>query len=656
MATPSLLFQNPNAPGVAAVPGINSVGALPMPTNSTLVRDPITGIFSSNMDPDGNNQSTVAANGGTVPSGTTADAAAIGNTSGGSGAGAQADPYSIFIGNLTAMLKDAQAKNATAQAGLGGAKDTLTNEAVSNGTPTPFMPGIFSGAQVGNQENVENAFQPAISSINTQMENENTSLSDINSLAGTIASYYKPEAISPGQSLVMPDGTVVQGGHSYTEMINPATGNADGFDQVTGTWASADQTATGNSGSTPQVASNIKSGIVGGIDLSGASVGMQPWASDPNYATEVNTLYTQAQNAAPIPTPTSLDAFIKSMSKSSPITGQMIMSAAATYKIDPNLLAAVIGHESDFGTTGTTTLAINNPAGITGSDGKYTPFNSWTQGVNATAADLAKRIVSPNSGSAAPSLTKADPQGNLYSPAYSARVAQLPTSLQKFVSAGPSGVAFIDGDAAQAAGLAQTASIFGSKAGIPVLTGSDVSAMDDVNNLVQRVQTAQSLISKNLSSGGGSSPIGAFEDWAGGKANNIFQNNPDLTEFNTYIGGVNSAAAQLKTLAGGTGSGLRITGFELGDTISNLPTQGDSYQSANAKLTALNTQISQWMNTNFPDVSSGAIVTPQSQTASGAGSGSAASGGNITMTGPSGTFSVPASQVAAMQQNGYTSQ
>lgn len=603
-----------------------------MPSSSTLVRDPITGTFSSSQDPTGNDASTIAANNPAAPS---VDAGDTADTAAGAPAPGANDPYSIFISNLTAMLKQAQAANATGQANLGGAKDALTTESVNGGAPQPFAPGIFSGNQVQNQETLESGFQPAITSLATQMGNENTQLEDINSLAGTLAAYYKPEAISPGQSLVQPDGTVVQAGHSYTEMINPATGNADGFDQDTGTWASDDQAGTGNALSTPQTASNVKSGIVGGIDLSGASVGMQPWASDPNYATEVNTLYSQSKNASPIPTAASLDSFIKSMAKSSPITGQMIMNSAATYKIDPNLLAAVIGHESDFGTTGTTTLSINNPAGITGSDGKYTPFNSWTQGVNATAADLAKRIVAPSTGSGQ-DLTKADTQGNAYSSTYSSRVSQLPVSLQKFVNAGPSGVAYIDGDAATAAGLSQTAAIYANKAGIPILTGDGIASINDVNNLVQRVQQAQSLIASNLSKGGGSSTIGALTDWIGGEANNVFQSSPNLTQFNTYIGGVNSAAAQLKTLAGGSGSGLRITGFELGDTISNLPTQSDSYQTAAAKLDALNTQISQWMNTNFPDVPATSPVTPQSKTIGGSstdtGSGKQVTPGGISYT------------------------
>lgn len=592
MATPSLLFQNPNAPGVAAVPGINSVGALPMPTNSTLVRDPITGIFSSNMDPDGNNQSTVAANGGTVPSGTTADAAAIGNTSGGSGAGAQADPYSIFIGNLTAMLKDAQAKNATAQAGLGGAKDTLTNEAVSNGTPTPFMPGIFSGAQVGNQENVENAFQPAISSINTQMENENTSLSDINSLAGTIASYYKPEAISPGQSLVMPDGTVVQGGHSYTPQVNPQTGLIDGFDQNTGTWSSQDQSSTANSGSIPQTTSNVSSGIVGGVDLSGASVGMQPWATDPNYASEVNTLYQQVQNAQPsgIPTAPGIDAFIKSMAKGSPITGAMIMNAATTYKIDPNLLTAVIGHESDFGSSGTTTLQINNPAGITGSDGKYTPFNSWTQGVNATAADLAKRIVSPNN----PGTSGTSNVGGQLNPQAQSQVSKLPSAVQQYVQAGIYGTAYIDATRVPDQMTTSVQNLAAAN-GIPYLTAADVATAQALDGVQQNMALMKTTAQQTLGSGF----LGGVGDVLATGANYATFGNafPNFGQFNEYA---TAAVGILKGLAG-SGGGFRITQSEIDTAQANIPTSTDTIQNAEKKIQVLQGLVNTTVAKVFPD-------------------------------------------------------
>lgn len=641
MATPSLLFQDPGAPGVSSVPGINSMGALPMPTNSTLIRDPITGMFSANTDPQGDNASTVAANGGVVPNTqNTADAAA---PTGGSGAGAPTqDPYSIFVNNLTAMLKQAQGAVSSSEANLGGAKDTLTNESVSGGTPTPFMPGIFSGSQVGGQESVEGAFQPAISSINTEMGLENTNLEDINSLAGTLASFYKPEALSPGQSLVMPDGTVVQQGHSYTPQVNPQTGLIDGFDQNTGTWASQDSSATSNADSTQQTVSNIKNGIVAGIDLSGASLNMKPWASDPNYTAEVNTLYQQVQQSQPsgIPTAPGLDAFIKSMAKSSPITGAMIMNAAATYKIDPNALAAVIGHESDFGTSGTTTLQINNPAGITGSDGKYTPFNSWTQGVNATAADLAKRIVTPGSSGSTP-------VGGQFSPQAQQKVAQLPTQMQQYVQAGPLGVAYIDSTRVPDA-MQTSVQTLSAKNGIPYLDATDVANIKSLGTVYENVSKMNSLLTSTLSSGGNVPGIGSFLggalDMGKTALNNVTLGNalPQLSNFNALR---DVAIKAVQALAGGSGSGLRLNTGEIMASTQTLPSSTDSLQNATVKVNALLSLLNTNLAGTFPYVQGNQP---------GLTGGQPTGGGSVTMTGPGGTFTVPQAQVATMQQNGYS--
>lgn len=587
------------------------------------------------MDPQSDNASTVSANGGTTPD--TGNGVGTPPTATPTGAGAPTqDPYSIFISNLTAMLKQAQAANATGQANLGGAKDTLVNESVSGGTPTPFMPGIFSGAQVGNQEAVENAFQPAITSINTQMENENTQLSDINQLAGTMSAYYKPEAISPGQSLVMPDGTIVTQGHSYQPTLNSVTGLMDGFDQNTGTWASDDQKGpidTTTAGSTPATI-----GIVGGIDLMGGSVGMKPWATDPNYTTEVNTLYQQVQKSSPIPSAPTLDAFIKSMARSSPITGAMIMNAAATYKIDPNLLAAVIGHESDFGTSGTTTLQINNPAGITGSDGKYTPFNSWTQGVNATAQDLAKRIVKPTTGATGTNSTS--PIGGQFSPTATSKIQQLPQSMQSYVDAGPQGVAYINNDRVPAA-LQTAVQTMASRAGIPYLQGDDVNAIKSIGVVYQSIKSMQDLVSTNLHPG----LLGRGEDIFNNGLNNLFQGSPDLTKFTSYR---DTAIKAVQALAGGAGSGLRINGAEIEANVNNLPITTDNSETAQAKLSQLSTFLNQQLAATFP------YITTDTQSSSGAAP--ASSSGMVTMTGPNGTFTVPQSQVATMQQNGYTSQ
>jgi hypothetical protein len=178
--------------------------------------------------------------------------------------------------------------------------------------------------------------------------------------------------------------------------------------------------------------------------------------------------------------------------------------------------------------------------------------------------------------------------------------------------------------------------------------------MDNINTLVEHVASMQTLVNQNLPGGPGGSAASntgsTAESFFAGTANSVLGDSPNLTQLQTYIGGITSAANTIKTLSGGAGTGVRITGVEIAGITNNLPATTDSWQTANAKIIALNTDISQIMHTNFPDASPTAPVTPQIQATAANG------GGTVTMTGPGGTYSVPQSQVAVMQQNGYTQQ
>ena len=509
------------------------------------------------------------------------------------------NPYTIFNTNLGTILSKAQKQQQDNRQLLGGAKDTLTTESVNPGGAKPFDPTIFSGAQVANQETLQRGFQPAITSINTELANSEANNTAITGLISAEQANTQPLVLQPGQSLVSRDGTVKMQGHSYTPQVNPITQMMDGFDQNTGTWASEDKgSAASATGTTPPTSG---ASLVGGVDFSGASTSTKAYdAEDPNYSSEVDTMYNQVLKANPIPTATGLDGFIKNqVGGSSPVTGQMIMTAATQYQVDPNLLAAVLAHESDFGTAGAATKTMN--AGNVGNTGKSTQaFNSWQQGVNAAAYELAKRMPgnanAPKAAAAnTPGTSGQSNVGGTFSPVDQAKVARLPAATQAYVQAGPAGVAYID-DTRVPDPMKTTVQALSAKAGIPYLAAGDVGAMQSIVQAQQNLNLMQTTAKSELGTGfwGAAKDIGAtgLNDMTFG---NAF---PNLNQFNSYA---TEAINLIRGLAGGNGSGLRMTQSEINTAQQNIPSSTDTLTNAMKKVQVLQGLIYTRLSSVFPD-------------------------------------------------------
>lgn len=562
------------------------------PTTSNFTVDPITGGMKSSGSP------------GMV------DVTGAGTSSLGSLAlsakGGGSDPYSIFNSNLANLLVTAQNQNTKNNTLLGGAKDTLTTESVAPAGAQPADPGIFSNDQVTNQQNLQKGFQPAVTSIATQEANTASAMTGIQNTITGLQTAEQPLILQPGQSLISRDGKVLQQGHSYTPQINPLTGLMDGFDQNTGSWASSDGGGggTSGSGSTPP---SSNSDLVGGVDFSGAATSTKPYATDPNYASEVDSMYNQILKVNAVPTATGLDGFIKSqVGGSASVTGQMIMNAAAQYQVDPNLLAAVLGHESDFGTAGAGAKTFN--PGNVGNNGTSTvTYGSWQQGVNAAAQAVAARMPG-NANAANASSTNVQggtvnsPTGGAFSAEASVRVQQLPQAMQKFVTAGPLGVAYVQLSTVPQQ-LQQSVQTLATKAGIPIVQDQDVSAIKAVQTVLSNLDSMESLATKVLSKGGGdypgSSVIGHAKDLLFGAPNEWLQTQwgQQLGLFDNYR---DTAIKAVQALAGGAGSGLRINGAEIAANTQNLPNSGDSQQNAITQIQQLRQLIYTQMAPSFP--------------------------------------------------------
>lgn len=290
----------------------------------------------------------------------------------GSGTGTGDTPISIFNKNIASILTQLQTGAAAGRANLGGASDALTTESV--GAAGGYDPTAAPDVNLQNQQGTLGAFAPAITSINTQLANTNAGISGLSDSIGKIGAEELPTQVSGGSSLVTPGGTTVSTPPVYNSSINPLTLQPYG-------WSSA---PTGTSGSTPTTTGPLDS-------IFGSSNPMGAYADDPNYVSEISGVYGAIQSAGATSTPEALQSYIDSHAKGSPVTASMITTAANTYGIDAGLLAAVLQHESDFGTAGAAVKTMN-PGNQGNTSTSTKTFASWQQGVLATAANIAGRV------------------------------------------------------------------------------------------------------------------------------------------------------------------------------------------------------------------------------------------------------------------------
>ncbi len=524
-------------------------------------------------------------------------------TGGTPGATTSTDKFNLA---LMGILRQAQESGSTAP--LYASKDRLQNEKLNLSNPlgdTPYAP-LFQGmgyASTAAEKDTQNAFNPGITSIESQIQSANDAATKFTEMANTaenIAQNSK-NIVAPGQTIVDNSGKVIYQGHSYTPTPNPTTGTIDGFDQTTGKWLSDVQNTTKQNTPPPAAGDNV---LVGGVDFSGASTGGKPYAKDPNYSTEVNGIYQALQKGMPVPNAPALDTYIQSHAKGSGVTGSMIMNAATTYGIDPTALASVLAQESDFGTAGAG-AKTNNPGNVGNTDGGVTTsFPSIQKGVNAAAAELAKRMPgNVNAGKPSGSLSEAGPTkststvGGTFSPTASTKLTSLSAGVKPYVDAGPQGVAYINDDRVPA-DLKAVAQMQAAKAGIPYLQAADAQALKSIGVVYQALDSMQTLADKNLSSG----VTGTLKDSVLGAGAKLFGTDwgGNLKLFDSYR---DTAIKAVQALAGGAGSGLRINGSEIEANMSNLPSSNENLETATKQLAQMKSFLDRQLAATFPYIS-----------------------------------------------------
>src|SRR3989338_7736054 len=106
------------------------------------------------------------------------------------------------------------------------------------------------------------------------------------------------------------------------------------------------------------------------------------YATDPEHEEKIMNILS---NMGVMETKEKIDDYIKGKALSSPVTGEMFMSAALAYIVDARLMMAIMQLDSRFGTVGVAVSTLN-PGNVGNDDGGNTrTYESWQEGVTAIA-------------------------------------------------------------------------------------------------------------------------------------------------------------------------------------------------------------------------------------------------------------------------------
>src|SRR3990167_5041593 len=112
-----------------------------------------------------------------------------------------------------------------------------------------------------------------------------------------------------------------------------------------------------------------------------------PYATDPEHEEKIMNILSKM---GVMDTVEKIDDYIGGNYLSSPVTGEMIMSAALAYIVDARLMMAMMELDSRFGTVGVAVRTLN-PGNVGNDDaGNTRTYDSWQEGVTAVAEWLGR--------------------------------------------------------------------------------------------------------------------------------------------------------------------------------------------------------------------------------------------------------------------------
>ena len=146
------------------------------------------------------------------------------------------------------------------------------------------------------------------------------------------------------------------------------------YRKVPGGW---EQVSFNNVGGDTKQATGGKE-IVAGYDITS-------YATDPTHGVKVEKIYSKIPEVS--------DTYISKVAPNSPVKASTVIASANKYGVDPKLVLAIMVQDSTLGTKG---LAVRtkNPGNVGNTDsGATRTYNSWDEGVDAVAKNLAWRKI-----------------------------------------------------------------------------------------------------------------------------------------------------------------------------------------------------------------------------------------------------------------------
>ena len=124
--------------------------------------------------------------------------------------------------------------------------------------------------------------------------------------------------------------------------------------------------------------------VLGEYDIS-------PYATDPEHEEKIMNILSKM---GVMDTVEKIDDYIRDKYLSSPVTGEMIISATSAYSVDARLMMAIMEQDSRLGTVGVAVRTLN-PGNVGNDDaGNTRTYDSWQEGVTAVAEWLNRHRMS----------------------------------------------------------------------------------------------------------------------------------------------------------------------------------------------------------------------------------------------------------------------
>jgi hypothetical protein len=432
---------------------------------------------------------------------------------------------------------------------------------------------------VGAQETLQSGFQPAITSINTELQNSEANASEINQVANTMIQ---------GQQQLEQTKIAEYNATKPVWELSPVPNENGEYYYYNANTPAGQPTQTYKAGVIPPGVG----GSAGGSPQSSPTGLTLSQSNNPYGIKMVSGSENMFTSLGATPGPAAVDGgnFWAFPDAASGEKAARTLLTSATYANDS--VDQALRHWSNYTGTGQYPGYNGSILQGTGIDTNATIKSLTSQQIDVV---LAKMKQAENVGGQAGTTTS--PVGGQFSPQASQKVSALPAAMQSYVDAGPAGVAYVNQDRINnlSQGMQMQIQTNAEKNGIPVVQAADVGALKSIQAVLSNLDNMSNLANKNLNSGvighATDTILGGISQWVQTPWGN------QLGLFDNYR---DTAIKAVQALAGGAGSGLRINGAEIAANTQNLPSASDSKENALLQVIQLKQLIYTQLATTFP--------------------------------------------------------